>query len=325
MRIGARVGSSGTVIPTYIQGDQVASSVATTSSSNVSKSRRHYAYGRSRSGAVDTAYGYTSQLQDSATGLYYYNARYYDSRIGYFISPDSIVPDPSNLLDYNRYAYARGNPLKYNDPTGHWIESAVDIGFIGYDLYDIRQNGLNWENGLSLAADVGGLILPIFTGGGMIVRGVNRADDAVDAARAASNVGDAAKLADTWQYAKNYRQNYVDFYNVSRDAKFQVHHVLPQKFADTLANVGINIHDPHWLREVQIVDGVTGELTHQRLYTRVWEQWTSELGHVPTADEIVTFAKQLEAEYATEGTLFYRQGDNIPGVVDWSKLPSELQ
>lgn len=29
------------------------------------------------------------------------------------------MPEPGNLLDYNRYLYVRGNPLKYNDPSGH--------------------------------------------------------------------------------------------------------------------------------------------------------------------------------------------------------------
>ena len=36
-----------------------------------------------------------------------------------FISPDTIVPDAGVLIDYNRFAYARGNSLKYNDPSGH--------------------------------------------------------------------------------------------------------------------------------------------------------------------------------------------------------------
>ncbi|HRW06409.1 MAG TPA: RHS repeat-associated core domain-containing protein, partial [Caldilineaceae bacterium] len=49
----------------------------------------------------------------------YYQARYYDPAVGQFLSPDSMVPDPTVLIDYNRYAYARANPLKYNDPTGH--------------------------------------------------------------------------------------------------------------------------------------------------------------------------------------------------------------
>ena len=29
------------------------------------------------------------------------------------------MPDPTSVWDYNRLAYGRLNPLKYNDPTGH--------------------------------------------------------------------------------------------------------------------------------------------------------------------------------------------------------------
>jgi RHS repeat-associated protein len=57
---------------------------------------------------------------EDASGLVYMNARYYDPSTGMFISPDTIIPDPSNVLDYNRYAYGRGNPVKYNDPSGHF-------------------------------------------------------------------------------------------------------------------------------------------------------------------------------------------------------------
>ncbi|MFN8382522.1 MAG: hypothetical protein U0V02_11300 [Anaerolineales bacterium] len=33
--------------------------------------------------------------------------------------PDTIVPDPYNSQDYDRYAYARNNPMRYTDPSGH--------------------------------------------------------------------------------------------------------------------------------------------------------------------------------------------------------------
>lgn len=38
---------------------------------------------------------FTGQRLDG-TGLYYYGARYYDPAIERFISPDIIVPDPTN-------------------------------------------------------------------------------------------------------------------------------------------------------------------------------------------------------------------------------------
>ena len=50
----------------------------------------------------------------------YYNARYYDPGLGQFVSPDTIVPDPGRVFDFNRYMMVRGNPLKYSDPSGNF-------------------------------------------------------------------------------------------------------------------------------------------------------------------------------------------------------------
>jgi RHS repeat-associated protein len=56
---------------------------------------------------------------DSGLGLYDYNARYYDPYINRFISADTIVPDPTNPQQYNRYSYVLNNALRYTDPSGH--------------------------------------------------------------------------------------------------------------------------------------------------------------------------------------------------------------
>jgi len=61
---------------------------------------------------------FTGQRLDS-TGLYYYNARYYDPTIGRFISADTIVQSMMNPQCLNRFSYALNNPLKYTDPSGH--------------------------------------------------------------------------------------------------------------------------------------------------------------------------------------------------------------
>ncbi|MDY7077419.1 MAG: RHS repeat-associated core domain-containing protein [Chloroflexota bacterium] len=112
-------------------------------------------------------YPYGGQRNEAGIGLMDYNARFYDPFLGRFISADTIVPEPGNPQSLNRYSYVLGNPLKYRDPSGHWADTVIDIISIGITVNDIQQNGWNWENGISLAADVASLALPVVAGGGI--------------------------------------------------------------------------------------------------------------------------------------------------------------
>jgi RHS repeat-associated protein len=62
---------------------------------------------------------FTGQTQDAVAGLSFFKARYYDTGLGRFVQPDTIVPDWTNPQALNRYAYGLNNPLRFNDPTGH--------------------------------------------------------------------------------------------------------------------------------------------------------------------------------------------------------------
>jgi RHS repeat-associated protein len=61
-----------------------------------------------------SGYAFTGREWDAETGLYYYRARYYDPKIGRFLSEDPI----GFMGGANFYAYVEGNPLTLVDPFG---------------------------------------------------------------------------------------------------------------------------------------------------------------------------------------------------------------
>ena len=69
--------------------------------------------------------GYTGHEEMPEFGLINMNARLYDPMLGRFISPDNFVQMPENRQNFNRYAYCLNNPLKYNDPSGNFVEYAT--------------------------------------------------------------------------------------------------------------------------------------------------------------------------------------------------------
>ena len=80
----------------------------------------------------ETEDGFTGKDFDEDIGLYYYNARWYDSGIGRFISEDSVADDP------NLYSYGFNNPVNNTDPTGHWNIPTVS----GWGLVSASANAL---------------------------------------------------------------------------------------------------------------------------------------------------------------------------------------
>ena len=101
----------------YLHADALGSVTRTTdANAAVLLSRRYDAWGQVESGATTSGYAFTGREWDSEANLHYYRARYYDPKIGRFISEDPIgVAD-----DINRYAYVGNSPTNRVDPTGLW-------------------------------------------------------------------------------------------------------------------------------------------------------------------------------------------------------------
>jgi RHS repeat-associated protein len=144
---GQRVAMRTDTIPqnstlSYLLADHLNStSLTLDASGNVLSELRYTAWGEVRyaSGNTPTDYTYTGQYANvDDFGLMFYNARWYDPYLNQFSQPDSIIPNPYNPQDWNRYAYARYNPLVYTDPTGH----DPILGFIGGFLKELARTNL---------------------------------------------------------------------------------------------------------------------------------------------------------------------------------------
>ena len=137
----------------YLLGDHLGSTSLTANSSGGKVAElRYHPWGGTR-------YQFTGQRNDTAIGLYFYNARYYDPALGRFIQADTIVPSPANPQSLNRYAYTLNNPLRYTDPSGHWgadVHYKLTSEWVGQVLQAAGSpNGLGgqiaWAN---LAVDI---------------------------------------------------------------------------------------------------------------------------------------------------------------------------
>jgi RHS repeat-associated protein len=91
-------------------------------------SRQYDAWGNLESGADQPGYAFTGREWDPETGLYYYRARYYDPKVGRFISEDPI----GFLGGDNFFAYVGNRPGGTRDPLGLLPHSDLDGDDRGY-------------------------------------------------------------------------------------------------------------------------------------------------------------------------------------------------
>lgn len=119
-----------------------------------------------------TDYKYTGQRSyNDDFGLLFFNARWYDPDSTHFTSADTIIPDPGNSGDWDRYAYVLNNPIRYNDPTGHFSDDEIKeylqntYGDKWNSYWDVWSNDMEWMK--LLHAAVGGGFLGYYSGSGI--------------------------------------------------------------------------------------------------------------------------------------------------------------
>lgn len=119
----------------FVHYDQLANATLFTDQNGAEARRLAFGpYGSIRhdSAAGDVPPNFNGGTADAATGLVALGRRYLDPNAGRFISPDMIVGGAFTFDGWNRYVYARNNPLRYVDPSGliSWQDVLAVIGIV---------------------------------------------------------------------------------------------------------------------------------------------------------------------------------------------------
>ena len=108
-------------VNSYFHVDSLGTNVAVTDVNGGIQSRYEYdAFGNviTQAGSSEQPFGFTGYQKDEETGLYYANARYYDSSNGRFLREDPFDGSINTPPSLHRYLYANANPTVFIDPTG---------------------------------------------------------------------------------------------------------------------------------------------------------------------------------------------------------------
>jgi len=107
---------------TYYHNDALGSPVAATNQQGQVIWRETYKpHGQRTTNATASANNkvwFTGKQEESALGINYFGARWYNPEIGRFLVIDPAGVSPRNIHSFNRYAYANNNPYGFVDPDG---------------------------------------------------------------------------------------------------------------------------------------------------------------------------------------------------------------
>jgi RHS repeat-associated protein len=124
-QLTATITSASTI---YHHADHLSVRITTDANGNNIGEQGHFPYGEQWYAAnTTTKFFFTTYERNNESGLDYAMARFYINRFGRYCQMDPVGGSPLDPQSWNRYAYARNNPVNATDPSGtfwHWLMKA---------------------------------------------------------------------------------------------------------------------------------------------------------------------------------------------------------
>ena len=155
-------GGGSSLVVTYPHTDHLGTAAAATDNSGAVIWREAFTpYGEvwgPEAAANDNQRGFTGHIRDTASGLTYMQARYYDPECGCFLSPDPVGFAEGGPDYFARYPYVNNNPVNFWDPDGRrrqdgpGVERRADaMAAVGREMMSPEQRA--FRGGLSMGLE----------------------------------------------------------------------------------------------------------------------------------------------------------------------------
>ena len=131
---------------------------------------------------------YRGYVYDHETGLYYLESRYYNPKIGRFLTADIFASTGQGFVGNNMFAYCGNNPVVRVEVEGCLYDTIFDAFSAAVSLWEVICNPSSGEAWLALGLDAACLVFPFVTGGGTVTRFFSKADEVVRTANIVDNV-----------------------------------------------------------------------------------------------------------------------------------------
>jgi hypothetical protein len=177
----------------------------------------------------------------------------------------------------NLYGFASGDPVNFAGPFGLCpvcVAYAIfEIGSSLYDVYDLGKTAIGYARGRASGAELSvtaaGAVAGIWSVGG--------------------GLGSAGRASLRSLTKRNFRENLARSTGGAVEGA-HAHHIFPQEFADRFSKAGVNVHDPRFGAWWE----AGGHLRNAGQYNAEWARFLRE---ERTADEIMSFGRQISARY----------------------------
>jgi RHS repeat-associated protein len=92
-------------------------------------------------------FGYAGHEREANWGLIDMKARFYNPRLGRFITPDSVIGNAADRRAYNAFAYAWNNPVAMVDPHGHDPDGVLRHTYVPGETRSPHRDGTDGVSG----------------------------------------------------------------------------------------------------------------------------------------------------------------------------------